>query len=80
MGTSKRTRPGPPSGNGAICPAFPPEVVIRTLGRDYDSGDFLHTAAVVLGLDLVISADTSVVHPAGTLGRPVWVALGAVPD
>jgi hypothetical protein len=35
--------------------------------------DYLDTAAVVAGLDLVISADTSVAHLAGALGRPVWL-------
>ena len=53
---------------------------IHTLGPDYDGGDFLDTAAVIKGLDLVIGADTAVVHLAGALGRPVWVALPAVPD
>ncbi len=35
--------------------------------------DFADTAALVAGLDLVISVDTSVVHLAGALGRPVWL-------
>ncbi len=35
--------------------------------------DFADTAALVAALDLVISVDTSVVHVAGALGRPVWV-------
>ena len=35
--------------------------------------DFADTAALVSALDLVISVDTSVVHLAGALGRPVWV-------
>ena len=38
-------------------------------------GDFADTAAAVSVLDLVISVDTSVVHLAGALGRPVWVLL-----
>lgn len=37
--------------------------------------DFADTAALVDGLDLVISCDTVAVHVAGALGRPVWVAL-----
>jgi len=57
-----------------------PEAGIRTLGPDYAVGDFLDTAAVIMALDLVIGADTSVVHLAGTLGRPVWVALPTVSD
>ena len=35
--------------------------------------DFLDTADVVAGLDLVISVDTSMAHLAGALGRPVWL-------
>jgi tetratricopeptide (TPR) repeat protein len=36
-------------------------------------GDFADTAALVEGLDLVISVDTSVTHLAGALGKPVWL-------
>ena len=35
--------------------------------------DFADTAALVETLDLVISVDTSVVHLAAALGKPVWV-------
>jgi ADP-heptose:LPS heptosyltransferase len=42
--------------------------------------DFADTAAVISLLDLVVSADTSVVHLAGALGRPVWVLLPFSPD
>lgn len=38
-------------------------------------GDFHETAAVVRNLDLVIGVDTSMVHLAGALGKPVWVLL-----
>jgi ADP-heptose:LPS heptosyltransferase len=43
--------------------------------RVRDASDFAATAAVVAGLDLVISIDSAVAHLAGTLGVPVWVLL-----
>ena len=38
-------------------------------------GDFAETAAVMANLDLLIGVDTSMVHLAGALGKPVWVLL-----
>ena len=38
-----------------------------------DLDDFADTAALIEALDLVIGVDTSVVHAAGALGKPVWV-------
>jgi hypothetical protein len=35
--------------------------------------DFADSAALIAALDLVISVDTSVVHLAGALGKPVWL-------
>lgn len=35
--------------------------------------DFADTAALIANLDLVISVDTSIVHLAGALGKPVWM-------
>jgi hypothetical protein len=35
--------------------------------------DFDETAALIETLDLVISVDTSIVHLAGALGKPVWL-------
>jgi len=42
--------------------------------------DFADTAALVATLDLVIAVDTSVVHLAGAMGKPVWVLLPFAPD
>ncbi len=38
-----------------------------------DVTDFADTAALIAGLDLVISVDTSVVHLAGLVGKPVFL-------
>ena len=45
-----------------------------------DMMDFLENAAAIQALDLVITADTSVVHLAGTLGQPTWLLLNRAPD
>jgi len=42
--------------------------------------DFAETAAVISGLDLVISVDTAVAHLAGSLGKPVWTLLTYASD
>jgi tetratricopeptide (TPR) repeat protein len=41
---------------------------------------FADTAGLIAQLDLVISVDSAVVHLAGALGKPVWVALPFTPD
>jgi tetratricopeptide (TPR) repeat protein len=50
---------------------------ILSFGAELDAGPdaFVDTAAILMSLDLLISCDTSVVHLAGALGVPVWVAL-----
>jgi Flp pilus assembly protein TadD len=40
----------------------------------------LRDAAVIKGLDLVISVDSAVAHLAGGLGMPGWIALGFAAD
>src|SRR5262249_21683894 len=47
---------------------------------DDELKDFSDTAALISNLDLVISVDTSVVHLAGALAKPVWVMLPFIPD
>jgi tetratricopeptide (TPR) repeat protein len=42
--------------------------------------DFTDTAALCTLMDVVVSVDTSVVHLAGALGRPVFILLPFLPD
>jgi tetratricopeptide (TPR) repeat protein len=42
--------------------------------------DYAHTAGLIANLDMVISADTSVAHLAGAMGKPVWTLLPFYPD
>jgi tetratricopeptide (TPR) repeat protein len=51
---------------------------VRPVGDEL--GDFADTAAVVARMDLVVAVDTSVVHLAGALMRPVWVLVPFSPD
>jgi len=57
---------------------------LAALGEPFDAGplvtDFADTAALVAGLDLVISVDTSICHLAGALGVPTWTLLDSAPD
>ena len=57
---------------------------LAALGHPLDAGpelgDYADTAALVAGLDLVISVDTSVCHLAGALGMPTWTLLEFAPD
>ena len=60
--------------------AFAEQIIDLSADLDRGPDAFLDTAAVMMGLDLVISSDTSVVHLAGALGRPVWTVLAASPE
>src|SRR5262249_36557368 len=42
--------------------------------------DFADTAALMSGLNLIITVDTATAHLAGAMGRPVWTLLSNVPD
>ena len=44
------------------------------------SMDFKDTAAVIANCDLLISADSAVVHLAGAMGIPTWLALRWIPE
>lgn len=61
---------------------LPPEMVVETLGEDFDSGPdaFIDTAAVIMCCDLIITSDTSIAHLAGALGAKTWLVLKYVPD
>jgi Tfp pilus assembly protein PilF len=52
--------------------------VIRDLSGELV--DFAETAAVLSGLDLLVTVDTAVAHLAGALGKPVWVLLPTPAD
>ena len=42
--------------------------------------DFLDTAEVIRGLDLIIAVDTAVAHLAASMGKQVWLILPEAAD
>ncbi len=60
----------------------PADMKIVDFGDELDSdpGAFRDTAAILEGLDLVITPDTALAHLAGALGRPAFVVLKAHPE
>ncbi|MGA3001265.1 MAG: tetratricopeptide repeat protein [Acetobacteraceae bacterium] len=59
-------------GDAASQTRMPPDGMVLHDWTD-ELQDYADTAALIAALDLVISVDTSVVHLAGALGKPVWV-------
>jgi ADP-heptose:LPS heptosyltransferase len=50
---------------------------LHTFDTDFDEshGRFMDTAAVIANLDVVVCVDTSIIHLAGALGKPVLTIL-----
>ncbi len=66
---------GPQAAQAERCPAGLRLVDLTTENRDFDD-----TAAILSVADLLIASDSSPVHLAGALGRPVWTLLSFVPE
>ena len=62
--------------NGEATSVFGDQII--DLASDLTS--FAETAAAMKNMDLIISVDTSPLHVAGALGRPVWGLIPFVPD
>jgi tetratricopeptide (TPR) repeat protein len=60
--------------------ALPAGMAVTVLGEAYDAGDLADTAAVIEALDMVVACDTAVAHLAGSLNKPVWLAVNAIAD
>ena len=57
---------------------FPGAAPILNLDAEITSFD--DTLAIIDGLDLLITVDTSIAHMAGAMGKPIWVMLPHSPD
>lgn len=72
-----------PTGFNGANKGLPEDQTRRLLDRgaislqpeDTGVADMADTAAIIDGLDLVISIDTSIAHLAGAMGKPVWILL-----
>lgn len=65
-------------GRAASADAPPPPANFTDLGPSIETMD--DTAAIMTGLDLIISSCTAPAHLAGGLGRPLWLLLPHAPD
>jgi tetratricopeptide (TPR) repeat protein len=57
---------------------LPEEMEMVGLGTGFD--DFADTTGAIENMDLVISVDTSVLHLAGAMGKPVWAIIPFEPE
>ena len=70
-------------GDGEIALAHAPFATrVVDFASDMDNGPdaFIDTAAIMHGLDLIITSDTAIAHLAGALGKPTWLLLPFTPD
>ena len=75
-----------PTGFNGANKGLPAALAQRLLDRgaislhpeDTGAKDFADTAAIIEGLDLVVSIDTSVAHLAGAMGKPCWTLLPTI--
>jgi hypothetical protein len=63
---------------GADLTNLPSRFALRDI--EAHATDIRDTAALVLEMDLIITADTMTAHLAGALGRPVWILLPFAAD
>jgi len=59
---------------------FMSKVLQLTDPEEMGAAELMDTAALMSGLDLIVTADTLTAHLAGALGLPVWVVLNASAD
>lgn len=57
---------------------LPSDMEVISLGEEFE--DFADTAGAIENMDLVISVDTSVLHLAGAMGKPVWAIIPFEPE
>ncbi|MGB3535931.1 MAG: TIGR03032 family protein [Microcoleaceae cyanobacterium] len=66
------------SGKSQELKLLPNQITVQNLESQLNN--YADTAAIVNQLDLIIGVDTSVIHLAGALGKPVWTLLCYNPD